>query len=173
MNIKNVSKPEEIKPKYNFERDSGIRFEHASVSKYMPITPKKGYLTVIPSLESVNADEYNKKMEKILSGQEQMPGTEELIPEEIQPVEDVPVKTTSVISEKAKPVTKKVNRKKVKQEDKIEFYSEDSEDNTLDPFAPGSGEIPLKDLEVRPNEGIGTKLKKSFGKLFTAAEDEE
>ena len=58
------------------------------------------------------------------------------------------------------------------QPDDEGFYSgyNGENDGTLDPFAPGSGDI-------LPEESKGTsfkeKLKRSFGKLFSAGEDED
>ena len=48
-----------------FERDTGIRFEHA-LPIQKPIEPKLTPFTTIPRLESVNAEEYNSKYEKML-----------------------------------------------------------------------------------------------------------
>ena len=151
---------------------------------------------MIPALESVNADEYNKKFEAILSGkvqaepepliqydsapapdaqQKEKPEAEPETPPEppADPPAAPPAEPAAQPQEKpAKPKKNKKHHGK-KRETEIEFYSEDGEDNTLDPFAPGSGEIPLKDLEPKSNDSLGSKLKKSLGKIFTTPDGEE
>ena len=57
-------KQKTVKPKFIFERDSGIVFEHASAAQQL-IEPVDTPFTVIPRLESVNADEYNHRMEEL------------------------------------------------------------------------------------------------------------
>ena len=175
---------------------------------------------MIPALESVNADEYNKKFEAILKGKVQSE-PEPLIQYDRPPesaaeaageqfaqeaadenakepehntnsnfrkAEDQ-VKTESAVSfysengqddtldpfapqnKNESGRTKQKHKQKKTQE--ISYYSEDGEDDTLDPFAPGSGEIPLKELETKQNESIGSKLKRSFGKIFTDPDGED
>ena len=57
--------------------------------------------------------------------------------------------------------------------DKTSVISEDNVEDLFDDDDSDEGGVTLKSLEVKPDEGIGTKLKKSFGKLFTAEDDEE
>ena len=49
------------------------------------------------------------------------------------------------------------------------FYS-GADDGTLDPFAPGSGELPQD--SKKSEESFGAKLKRSLTKLFSSADDE-
>ncbi len=187
-----AEQPEPVEPEIDFKRESGIVFELPDTYFAQPIIPKKGMLTFIPALESVNAEEYNKKFEAILSGKVQS-DPEPLIqydsaPEpsaaeslQIEEPEPVPVVQPAVQPEIPEPAaeipeqkaSRPKKRKVRKQDAEIEFYSEEGEDDTLDPFAPGSGEIPLKDLEEKPADTIGSKLKRSLGKIFTTPDGED
>ncbi|MGN0470608.1 MAG: hypothetical protein ACI4GV_06810, partial [Acutalibacteraceae bacterium] len=51
-------------PEFNFERDTGIVFEHA-IPGETPLKANFTPFTNVPRLENVNADEYNKKMEEL------------------------------------------------------------------------------------------------------------
>ena len=86
----------------------------------------------------------------------------------VQP--EIPEPAAEIPEQKA---SRPKKRKVRKQDAEIEFYSEEGEDDTLDPFAPGSGEIPLKDLEEKPADTIGSKLKRSLGKIFTTPDGED
>jgi len=68
-----------------FERDTGIMFQRARIPE-QPLKPKNNQFTVIPRLESVNAEEYNRQFEELIQS---MPknlaysskfGTESIIP---------------------------------------------------------------------------------------------
>ena len=52
------------KKDFVFERDTGIEFQHAKPSE-QPFKLSKNQFTVIPKLESVMAEEYNKKFEEM------------------------------------------------------------------------------------------------------------
>ena len=181
---------------------------------------------MIPALESVNADEYNKKFEAILKGKVQSE-PEPLIQydrapesaaeaageqlaqeaaEENAPSQDIqPDTKAGFIKAEEQAQTSPENlyggngqddtldpfapgagkeagnkkkssgksKHKPEKTEQISYYSEDGEDDTLDPFAPGSGEIPLRELETKHNESIGSKLKRSFGKIFTDPDGED
>ena len=135
------------RPAFVFERDTGIIFEHAAKSQ-SPVQKSVTPFTNIPRLESVNAEDYNKKIEELRKAPEPKPQPRS------EPAPQPPVQT-------AQPAP----------EEKIEFYT--GYDDTLDPFAPGSGEMPLEALDKKPAQSFGAKLKKSIGKLFSSAEDEE
>ncbi len=125
-------------PEFSFERDCGIIFEQAQPSEE-PIELKEGRFTNIPKLESVNAEEYNKKAEQMRNEPEPQPQPEPE-PEPLPQPEEAPV-----------------------------FYS-GADDGTLDPFAPGSGELPQD--SKKSEESFGAKLKRSLTKLFSSADDE-
>lgn len=138
-------KPEKPKaPEFVFERDTGIIFERAVTGPQSykgNITP----LTAIPRLESVNANDYNKKIEEMRS-------------------------TTKgpIVA----PQTETAAEPDHKTEDKIEFYNGYDSDDTLDPFAPGSGEMTLKEIDKKTSPKLGERLKRSFGKIFSGTDDE-
>ena len=52
------------KKDFVFERDTGIEFQHAKPTE-QPFKLSKNQFTVIPKLESVKAEEYNKKFEEM------------------------------------------------------------------------------------------------------------
>ncbi len=128
-----------------FERDTGIIFERAiipSESYVGNITP----LTSIPRLESVNANDYNKLIEEM---HKQSAENEEIQPQ-AEPVAE--------ISEPAEYDTSS--------------YYDNTEDDTLDPFAPGSGEMTLKEIDKKSSPKLSERIKRSLGKIFSSADDE-
>lgn len=152
-------------PEIVFERDSEIVFEYPDMYFASSIEPKSGYLTTIPKLESVNADEYNSMIENVLSGKIDPPSVQQPALE----TEELPVQQTA-----AEEVQDNVQRtEQQKDTEEVKVHSEDTQNNTLDPFSPDSGEISLKELETKSDEKIGSKLKKSIGKLFVPADGEE
>ena len=177
VETKTEVKMEEVKepepPKFIFKRDSGILFEQADDFFAEPIVPKTTIFTHIPRLESVNADDYNKKMDDLLNGnpypvsfgRDDEPEEENddpfVIPQPVEPsFEHKPIKYETV-PVSAKP---KQNRKpEVRPETKT----------APDPFAADSEEIPLKDLEQKDNANLSDMLKKSIGKIFTDADGED
>lgn len=182
---KTVSEPEE--PPFIFERDSGIVFELPDTFFASPVEPRNEYLTIIPSLESVNADEYNKIMEDIFSGKidpdtlvNQESGQSAANAPDVTEAPVDPEAAQDKLPEKAKETASAQNRlsPETKNPESAEKNTADNpgendEEHTPDPFGPGSEEIPLKDLEAKNDEKIGSKLKKSIGKLFVTADGEE
>ena len=174
---KTETKLEEVKepepPKFIFKRDSGIIFEQADDFFSEPIVPKTTIFTHIPRLESVNADDYNKRMDDLLNGNPYPVSSkmEDDIEEENeepfilpQPVEPIPKPKT--IKYETAPVSAKP-----KQNRKPELKPETT--HTPDPFAADSEEIPLKDLEQKDSANLSDMLKKSIGKIFTDADGED
>ena len=73
-----------------FERDTGIMFQRVKMPE-QPLKPKNNQFTIIPRLESVNAEEYNKQFEELIQS---MPknlaysakfGKEDIIPPGVSP----------------------------------------------------------------------------------------
>ena len=141
---------EEMPPVFVFERDAGIVFEYAAAA-YEPYEPRISPLTEIPRLESVNASEYNKMIEQLHKEQYQPRPEPKPAPEP----EPMPAPQPQPAQEK------------------IGFYNGVDSDGTLDPFAPGSGEMTYDELEKKNTVSFGQRLKKSFGKIFKAADGED
>ena len=134
--------PKPSEPEFVFERDTGIVFERA-------ISPAESFrgtttpLTSIPRLESVNANDYNKQIEEMRKRNSVNPMTRPR-----QEIQHPPVQTEQ------------------------DSYYDNNEDDTLDPFAPGSQEMTLKEIDKKTSPKLGERLKKSIGKIFSGTDDE-
>ena len=184
-----------VKSEFVFERDAGILFEIAA-GEYVPVSAKSTPLTVIPKLESVNASDYNKKAEELRkaplsAAKERKPKYEtkpktEINPEskfetkpkteikpEIKPEPEIKSESVSKPESQPKPeINTKVSEEKPPEEP-IVFYSGYDSDETLNPFAPGSGDLVLPEPEQTSKPKLRDRLKRTFGKLFAAPEDDE
>ena len=132
-------------PEFIFERDTGIIFEKA-ISPANTFTANITPLTSIPKLESVNANDYNKQAEEL--------------------------RKQSVVSFNRQPEPQPEPIQTPAAEEPDSYYP-DNEDDTLDPFAPGSGEMTLKEIDKKTAPKLRDRIKKSFGKIFSAGEDEK
>ncbi len=132
-------------PEFVFERDTGIIFEKA-ISPANTFTANITPLTSIPKLESVNANDYNKQAEEL--------------------------RKQSVVSFNRQPEPQPEPIQTPAAEEPDSYYP-DNEDDTLDPFAPGSGEMTLKEIDKKTAPKLRDRIKKSFGKIFSAGEDEK
>ena len=184
-----------VKSEFVFERDAGILFEIAA-GEYVPVSAKSTPLTVIPKLESVNASDYNKTAEELRkaplsAAKERKPKYEtkpktEINPEskfetkpkteikpEIKPEPEIKSESVSKPESQPKPeINTKVSEEKPPEEP-IVFYSGYDSDETLNPFAPGSGDLVLPEPEQTSKPKLRDRLKRTFGKLFAAPEDDE
>ena len=132
-------------PEFIFERDTGIIFEKA-ISPANTFTANITPLTSIPKLESVNANDYNKQAEELR-------------------------KQSAVnFNRQPEPQPEPIQTPAAEEPDS---YYPDNEDDTLDPFAPGSGEMTLKEIDKKTAPKLRDRIKKSFGKIFSAGEDEK
>ncbi len=141
---------EPVRPAFIFERDAGIVFERAPQQQPLSVGADTPF-THIPRLESVNAEDYNREFEALRNA-----------------AKSDPAPTDRTEFEKKFGTTKAVAP--ANDTGSMPGY----DDGTKDPFAPGSGleestEAPAK----KSGSGFGSKLKRSIGKLFSSAEEEE
>ena len=144
--------------KFDFERDTGIVFEHAIPSE-QPFKTTVTPLTRIPRLESVKASVYNSQMEEFKKTMPQMKKTSS----------DFEKKFGVVQPSKPNPAQ---NQNKV--DENIEFYT--GYDDSADPFANETyqtEEMMMKSKEKKEHHKKGGKFMKSIGKLFSSDEDDE
>ncbi len=145
----NKSEPKPIVPEvsskkeFKFERDTGIMFEHALPSKMT--APRKTPFTTIPKLESVNAEEYNKKFEELkvseskpqTAYEKRFGGNQKFAPAQLKPIQPTPV------------------------EPKTPSFEENY----------ANKEIFIDEHKIKNNESVASKFKKSLGKLLSSEED--
>ncbi len=183
---------------FDFERDSGIIFEHAA-QKQSPVMPMQTVFTRVPKLESVNAEEYHKQYDDMKSNMSKNQAyaqrfgnvkpvqpfveTPKPIAKPEQPAKAAEAPASAEPSKKSKknknnkshknPKNTEQPKNKLKEEDKIEYYK-GYEENASDPFgvAVGSDDIIIKDHKKKNNDSVGTRFKKSIGKIFSNEDPE-
>ena len=193
---------EEQAPKrkeYEFERDSGIIFEHASVTQPR-IVPMNTAFTSIPRLDSVNAEQYHKQYDEMKSNMSknqayaqrfansktQQPFVE--MPKPISKPEEPQAKAEANKNNsntKSKPNKGKKKNKSSRNgkgsvngqkkgnktnSDKIEFYK--GYEPVDDPFAnPTDEKIIIK--EQKASGSVGSRFKKTIGKILSSESPED
>ena len=185
------------KKDFVFERDTGIEFQHAKPTE-QPFKLSKNQFTVIPKLESVKAEEYNKKFEEMrLSMPKNLAyagkfGKETIIPPGVssrkpQPQQkDIPeIKSEPAPKAPAPPpkeqlpkppatVTPKTEPEKPPvQEEPIVFYT--GYEAEKDPFNDDTyknQEFVIENNDKQKNTSIRDKIKNTFHKLFSSSAEE-
>ena len=150
-------------PAFDFERDTGIIFEHALPTENT-ITFNKTPLTSIPRLESVQAAVYNKQMEEerktvsktTSSTYSSKFGNSQNI------TKPEPPKQPKQTSQPKKPA------KKLSSDDVIEYYT--GYDETADPYA---GQAYQEKDKKNHDKNKGKNFMKSITKLFATEEDDD
>ncbi len=143
-------------PEFDFERDTGIVFEHA-LPPENTITLNKTPFTDIPRLESVQAAVYNKHMEETRKSMSKNSGS------------NYSSKFGNAQNIQGLQSTQKSTSNK-KSDDIIEFYT--GYDESADPFANQSQKADFQNSEKK-HSGKGKKFMKSISKLFSTEEDQE
>ena len=183
--------------KFNFERDSGIIFEHP-LRNQPAIVPMNTVFTVVPRLESVNAEQYHKRYDDIKSTMTKNQAYAQRFGNSrpVQPFVETPKPITKPEPQKKEEKTEEKHKKskfgkhknsekkdkknapaiKLKEEDKIEYYT-GYEKPDSDPFgvSMGSDDIIIEDHKKKNTDSVGTRFKKSLGKIFApeTPEDEQ
>ncbi|MDD6488506.1 MAG: hypothetical protein PUG48_01655 [Clostridia bacterium] len=156
--LENTEPEQPAEPEFVFERDTGIVFEHA-IPDETPLKMNFTPFTNVPRLESVNADEYNKKMEELKKAP----------PKPTQ--SDFEKRFGTGHTPKAMNDTQKNQSvKKNSDDEKIEFYT--GYDESEDPFADKKYQTEEMVIKAEKKKHKG-KFAKSIEKLFSSDEEDE
>ena len=184
------------KKDFVFERDTGIEFQHARPNE-QPFKITKNQFTVIPRLESVKAEEYNKKFEEMRKA---MPknlayagkfGRESVIPPGVstrknQPevsekpeiknkpeIKETPVSQNTVPAPAVKETAPPPPSKNIVKTPALFYTGYGSEKGPFNDDTYKSQEFVIENDNKQKNASFRDKIKQTFHKLFSSSAEEE